>query len=94
MLIRADVRFGSIADIVACPLDVRFTPNSGQTQRRSVCPLSAISDQTQRNKQHQRKRLILPLGTVSPFQIFRFPERRPPHELQVGQIGGVKTQGM
>ena len=28
MLIRADVRFGSLADIAACLVDVRFTPDS------------------------------------------------------------------
>ena len=28
------VRFGSKADIVPCPLDVRFTPNSGHVSER------------------------------------------------------------
>ena len=31
MLIRADVRFGSLADIAACLVDVRFTPKSGHS---------------------------------------------------------------
>ena len=33
-----NVRFGSKADIDACPSNVRFTPNSGHgTQPRNVC---------------------------------------------------------
>src|SRR5215204_5149518 len=37
------VRFGSLADMAALSRDVRFTHNSGQTRRRSVCPPSANS---------------------------------------------------
>jgi hypothetical protein len=39
----ADVRYGSKADMTALSRDVRYTPNSGQTQSQSVCPLSANS---------------------------------------------------
>ncbi len=38
-----DVRFGSKADIRACVGHVRFTPESGHSQRRLRCPLSANS---------------------------------------------------
>jgi hypothetical protein len=31
-----DVRFGSLADILACQNDVRFAPNSGRPQRMSA----------------------------------------------------------
>ncbi len=41
-----DVRFGSKADIGATVRDVRFTPESGHSQRRPGCPLSAISRHT------------------------------------------------
>ena len=39
----ADVRFGSIADISACPCDVRFTPKSGRWNSVVECPLCAKS---------------------------------------------------
>ena len=39
--IAADVRFGSLADILRCDSHVRFTPESGHSQARSTCPLSA-----------------------------------------------------
>jgi hypothetical protein len=38
----AYVRFGSLADIAACPSDVRFTPESRHSAARLKCPLSAI----------------------------------------------------
>jgi hypothetical protein len=38
-----DVRFGSLADIGLRLDDVRFTPQSGHSQRQSQCPLSANS---------------------------------------------------
>lgn len=38
-----DVRFGSLADIRERISDVCFTPERGYIQRRSQCPLSAIS---------------------------------------------------
>jgi hypothetical protein len=38
-----DVRFGSLADILRCSSDVRFTPQSGHVQCNSVCPLCANS---------------------------------------------------
>jgi hypothetical protein len=41
MLIKADVRFGSKADICGAKCHVRFTPNSGHVQRNSVCLLCA-----------------------------------------------------
>ena len=31
-----NVRFGSLADILACQNDVRFAPNSGRPQRMSA----------------------------------------------------------
>ena len=42
-LIRADVRFGSKADICNAKKHVRFTPNSGHVQCNSACPLCANS---------------------------------------------------
>src|SRR6516165_4786422 len=44
------VRFGSKADIKACPRDVRFTPKSGHRLSLSGCPLCAKSGLTQCNK--------------------------------------------
>src|SRR5262245_36268550 len=38
-----DVRFGSKADICSAPTRVRFTPESGQLQCTSACPLWARS---------------------------------------------------
>ena len=38
-----DLRVGSLADIGACPTDVRFTPNSGHSSAQSKCPLWAKS---------------------------------------------------
>ena len=38
-----NVRFGSLADILRCGSDVRFTPNSGHVRCTSLCPLSAKS---------------------------------------------------
>jgi hypothetical protein len=40
---RADVRFGSKADIRAAKRHVRFTPESGHSQRQYQCPLWAKS---------------------------------------------------
>jgi hypothetical protein len=40
---RADVRFGSKADILRCGNDVRFTPESGHLQCNSPCLLRANS---------------------------------------------------
>src|SRR5262249_3785459 len=40
---RANVRFGSLTDIASSFADVCSTPNSGHTQRRNQCPLSAKS---------------------------------------------------
>jgi hypothetical protein len=42
-LIGLDVRFGSLADILRCPSDVGFTPESGHLQCTSACPLWANS---------------------------------------------------
>jgi hypothetical protein len=42
-LIKADVRFGSLADIPTISGNVRFTPESGHVQCNSVCPLCAKS---------------------------------------------------
>jgi hypothetical protein len=39
----ANVRFGSLADILRRGSDVRFTPESRHMQCNSVCPLSANS---------------------------------------------------
>jgi hypothetical protein len=39
-----DVRFGSLADILAINRDGCFTPNSGHFARRAACPLCAIAD--------------------------------------------------
>jgi hypothetical protein len=39
----ADVRFGSKADMTACPRDVRFTPKSGHQLSALGCPLCARS---------------------------------------------------
>ena len=39
----SDVRFGSLADILRCGSDVRFTPESGLSEARAACPLSANS---------------------------------------------------
>jgi hypothetical protein len=41
--VAADVRFGSLADILVFSCDVRFAPNSGHVQCNSVCPLWAKS---------------------------------------------------
>jgi hypothetical protein len=38
-----DVRFGSLADMAALNIDVRFTPASGHFAQRAACPLSANS---------------------------------------------------
>ena len=38
-----DVRFGSLADILRCGSDVRFTPESGHVQCNLGCPLCAKS---------------------------------------------------
>ena len=38
-----DVRFGSLADILASPSNVRFTPEIGHLRKRAVCPLWANS---------------------------------------------------
>ena len=40
---RADVRFGSLEDILQCNRHVRFTPDSGHVQCNSQCPLCANS---------------------------------------------------
>jgi hypothetical protein len=48
MLIKADVRFGSKADICTAPAHVRFTPDSGHVQCNAVCLLSARSRHAQR----------------------------------------------
>jgi hypothetical protein len=40
----AYVSFGSLADTATSPRDVRFTPNSGHSRVRLLCPLSAIRD--------------------------------------------------
>jgi hypothetical protein len=42
----AHVRFGSKADIGACPRDVRFTPKSRHWNSVSKCPLCAKSRHT------------------------------------------------
>ena len=39
----ADVRFGSLADIIQRQRHVRFTPNSGHDPPDHQCPLSARS---------------------------------------------------
>jgi hypothetical protein len=39
------VRFGSLADISHCNRHVRFTPESGHSQRKHACPLRANSGQ-------------------------------------------------
>jgi len=39
----AYVRFGSKADISACPRHVRFTPKSRHSSARLACPLCAKS---------------------------------------------------
>src|SRR5262249_16388135 len=39
----ANVRFGSLADIVTSPRHVPFTPNNGHSSVRVVCPLSATN---------------------------------------------------
>src|SRR5215469_1044648 len=39
----ADVRFGSKADISACPRHVRFTPKSGHQQNYSVTSSARVS---------------------------------------------------
>ena len=44
------LNFGSKADMATLIGDVRYTPKSGQTQRRSVCPLCASSDHSHRSK--------------------------------------------
>jgi hypothetical protein len=38
-----DVRFGSLAEVKASNIDVRFTPESGHLQRTHPCPLWANS---------------------------------------------------
>ena len=43
MLGFGNVRFGSKADIVACPMNVRFTPRSGRRNSVVECPLCAKS---------------------------------------------------
>jgi len=44
LVVRAEnVRFGSSADIVPCPLQVRFTPKADKLRERSDCPLSTRS---------------------------------------------------
>ena len=40
----AMIRFGSLADILRCGSDVRFTPESGQSLQRTLCPLCANSE--------------------------------------------------
>jgi len=40
---RGDVRFGSLADIVASNFDVRFTPESGHVRCNYGCPVWANS---------------------------------------------------
>jgi hypothetical protein len=40
---KADVSFGSKADIKARPFDVRFTPKSGHWDSATKCPLRAKS---------------------------------------------------
>jgi hypothetical protein len=40
---QVNVRFGSKADISALVSNVRFTPESGHSRRRCLCPLSAKS---------------------------------------------------
>ena len=49
---RMNVRFGSKADIRSAKGDVRFTPESGHVQCKSVCPLSANGGHP-RNKLHE-----------------------------------------
>ena len=39
----ADVRFGSLADILRCGSHVRLTPESGHMQCNNKCPLNAKS---------------------------------------------------
>jgi hypothetical protein len=43
VLIRPDVRFGSLADIRRGSRHVRFTPESGHVRCKNKCPLSAKS---------------------------------------------------
>jgi len=47
---RADVRFGSKADIAASPINVRFTPKSGHRNSAAKCPLCAKSGLMQCSK--------------------------------------------
>jgi len=46
---RANVRFGSKADVRAAKSHVRFTPESGHVQCSSRCPLRAKSGHDQKN---------------------------------------------
>jgi len=39
LMLRPDVRFGSKADIAACPNHVRFTPKSRHRETPFGCPL-------------------------------------------------------
>ena len=45
-----NVRFGSKADMNACPRYVRFTPDSGHVRCKEGCPLCALSGLMHRSK--------------------------------------------
>ena len=72
-----DVRFGSLADMATLIGDVRFTPNSGQTQSQSACPLSA-------NSGHGSKLLglsaLCPTSGIAPLIVTAPNARRVWHE--------------
>jgi hypothetical protein len=51
-VISSNVRFGSLADILRCGSDVRFTPESGHSQAQNKCPLLT------KPHSRSRKRLI------------------------------------
>ena len=65
------------------PLDVRFTPESGQRADVSICPLCAKSDLTHRSKKHRYSITSFRLfgfelqGRCSAFTSWRAPKRDP-----------------
>src|SRR5215203_900205 len=65
----APVRFGSLADIGAQVAMSANTPKSGQTQRRSVCPLSAMSGHRRNYSMTASARAISDGDTDSPIAL-------------------------
>ena len=70
---RADVRFGSKADMCSAKGHVRSTPESGHVQCNSVCPLSANSGHPSYYSITSSARPINVLGMLRPsaFAVLR-----------------------